>query len=67
MAMILRILHPHNREIIQTFCLPVSLIRVTRMAQLVIRLIAIDCPTLLDCALMCRVGGAEHCCRETVS
>src|ERR1035441_4502755 len=46
-AVIFRFLHPVGGEIIQTFCWPVSLIRVAPMAKLVNQLIAPDCRSLL--------------------
>src|SRR5664280_1481698 len=66
-AVILRILHPRGSGIIQTFCWPVSLIRVAPMAKLVNQLIATDCRSLLDFGLTpsACVGGC--CCRETIA
>ena len=62
-----RIVHPVDREIIQTFCLPVSLIRVARMAKLVDQSIAHDCRSLLDCGRMNRACLGQRCCRETMA
>ena len=62
-----RILHPLGREVIQTFWLPVSLIRVARMAKLVHRFIANDCRQLLDCGLIRRACLCWTCCRETMA
>jgi len=62
-----RILHPLGREVIQTFWLPVSLIRVARMAKLVLRFIANDWRRLLHCGLMRRACLCWPCCRETMA
>ena len=62
-----RILHPVGGEIIQTFCWPVSLIRVAPMAKLVNQLIAIDCRFLLVFGLMPSACVGGRCCRETIA
>ena len=62
-----RIVHPTGREIIQTFCLPVSLIRVARMAKLVDQSIANECRSLLDGGRMRRAVLCWPCCRETMA
>jgi hypothetical protein len=62
-----RILHPLGREVIQTFWLPVSLIRGARMAKLVHRLIASDCRPLLEGSLIRRACLGGRCCRETMA
>ncbi len=60
-----RFVHPTAGEIIQTFCLPVSLIPVARMAEFMKRLAATNWTTVFELDLMCRVD--RRCCRETIS
>src|ERR1019366_3970061 len=62
-AVIFRILHPVGGEIIQTFCWPVSLIRVAPMGKLVNQLRANDCRPHLDLGLMCSPCVGGRCCR----
>src|ERR1035441_11044874 len=62
-AVILGILHPGGSGIIQTFCWPVSLIRVAPMAKLVNQLMAPDCRSLLAFGPMCRACVGGRCCR----
>jgi hypothetical protein len=58
-------MHPPASGIIQTFCLPVSLIPVARMAECMNRLAATDCTFLFEFDLM--RPAARRCCRETIS
>ena len=57
--------HPRSRWIIQTFCLPVSLIAVAPMAESMIRLAVTGFTGLFELAGMCR--HERRCCRESIS
>ena len=64
-----RFLHPVGGEIIQTFCSPVSLIPVARMAELVSAVTVIEFrPRSLRCFdLMLRASMDGCCCLETIA
>jgi hypothetical protein len=54
--------HPSLGRIIQTFCLPVSLITVVRMHKALIQVAVKDGPPQFDWE-----GARRCCCRETIA
>ena len=55
-------MHLSAARIIQTFCLPVSLITVVRMHKALIQVAASDCSSRFDWD-----SARRCCCRETIS